>query len=530
MSDQRHTRSDAATTRLVAALLVCGTLARLVLSIVVEPGLDEAYALAVANLGQLSWFDHPPMTFWWVAAMRWLATPLFGPDVPAVVTRLPFVTAFTVTSWALHDLTRRLYGVRAGLWALVALTLAPFFLVSAGSWMVPDGPLVLGLALAARQLAILLFEAPDPARARRLWLGLGLALGFAGLAKYHAVLFAVAAFAFVVATPHRRLLASPWPWVAVVVALVTVSPVVVWNATNDWVSFAFQAGRRGGGGPSWIGFGRALLGQILYLAPWTAVATLVATAAALKHEARRDGPAAFLVAVAVLPIAIFTAVPLFGGDSLPHWQMPGWLFLIALLGRWIARAEETGPAAIPLWAKRLAIFSAALLTLAALAVGTLRVFPPSRDTVARFRLEPSIAEATSWTGLAQALEARGLLAVDAAGRKPIVVAFRWIEAARIGEALGSRAVVSVFDDDPRGFAFLADPAAFAGRDVVLIGRPDTFARGIAEQGPRFARIDAEPPIRVGLGGRPLVEIDVAVGRDLKTPPVLPYPKRAAPAR
>lgn len=530
MSDPRPTRPDAATTRLVAALLVGGTLARLILAIVVEPGLDEAYALAVANLRQLSWFDHPPMTFWWVGAMRWLAAPLFGPDVPAVVTRLPFVAAFTVTSWALFDLTRRLYGARAGLWALVALTLAPFFMVSAGSWMVPDGPLVLGLALAARQLAILLFEAPEPARARRLWLGLGLALGFAGLSKYHAVLFAVAAFAFVVATPHRRLLASPWPWLAVVVALVTVSPVVIWNAANDWVSFAFQAGRRGGGGPSWIGFGRALVGQIGYLAPWTALAALVATASALKSEARRDGPAAFLVALAVLPIVIFTAVPLFGGDSLPHWQMPGWLFLMPLLGRWIARAEETGPAAVPLWAGRFATLSAVLLALAALTVGALRLAPPSPETVARFRLEKPLAEATSWTGLAQALEARGLLSPDADGRAPIVVAFRWIEAARLGEVLGSRAIVSVFDDDPRGFAFLADPAAFAGRDVVLIGRPETFARGIAENAPRFARIDAEPPIRVGLGGRPLVEIDVAVGRSLATPPVLPYPKRGAPAR
>ncbi|MBV5266026.1 glycosyltransferase family 39 protein [Pinisolibacter aquiterrae] len=516
---------EAATARAAAALLVAGTLARLLLAVLVEPGLDEAYAMAVARVWQGSWFDHPPMTFWTVEAMRALAAPVAGPDPAAWILRLPFVLAFTATSWALWDLTRRLWGARAALWTLVALTLAPFFLVSAGSWLVPDGPLVLFLALSARALAILLFEAPDRPRERRLWLGLGLTLGLAGLSKYHAALFAVAALAFVVATPHRRRLASPWPWIAVALAVVVVSPVILWNAGNDWVSFAFQAGRGGGGGTNWIGFGRALLGQLAYLGPWTAIGALLAAGAALRADRRIDGPAAFLVALAVLPIVLFTAVPLLGGDSLPHWQMPGWLFLLPLLGRAIAQAETRAARRIPGLARLFARIAAGLLAVAALAVALLRIFPPTPEIVARFRLEKPLAEATSWTGLAAALDARGLLARDAAGRPPVVIAFRWMEAARLGEALGSRATVAVFDDDPRGFAFLSDPRSFLGRDLVLIGRPETFARGLAANAGRFAHIDAEAPIRVGLGGRPLVELDVALGRDLKTAPTLPYPKR-----
>lgn len=514
-----------ATPPVVFALLAVGAAARLALSVIVEPGLDEAYAIAVANLHQLSWFDHPPMTFWWVAAMRALATPLFGPDVPAWILRLPFVAAFTLTSWALFDLTRRLFGARAGLWALTALTLAPFFLLAAGSWLVPDGPLVLFLTLAARALAILLFERPEPARAGRLWLALGLFLGLAGLSKYHAALFAVAALVFVAATPHRRLLASPRPWIAVLLAGLVVSPVVIWNAENDWVSFLFQAGRGGGGRTNWVGFGRQILGQLGYLAPWTLIGAVVATVAALRAERRLDGPAGFLLALAILPIALFTVVPLLGGDGLPHWQMPGWLFLLPLLGRGIAAAEARGERRLPRLARGFALLAAGTLAVAAVVVAGLRLVPPSPEIVARFRLEKPLAEATSWTGLADALARRGLLAPDPQGCPPVVVAFRWIEAARIGEALGPRATVAVFDDDPRGFAFLSDPRDFVGRDLVLIGRPETFARGLSETIGRFVRIDEEPPIRVGLGGAPLVEIDVAVGRALRDPPRLPYPKR-----
>lgn len=511
--------------RSILGLLLFGTLARLALALVVEPGLDEAYAIAVANLRQLSWFDHPPMTFWWVASMRALTAPLFGDDVPALVLRLPFVAAFTVTSWALWDLTARRWSARAGWWALLALTLAPFFLVSAGTWLVPDGPLLLFLTLSARSLAILLFEAPEPARARLHWLMLGLFLGLAGLSKYHAALFAIAAFVFVLATPHRRRLASPWPWLAVALAGLVVTPVVIWNAENDWVSFLFQAARGGGGRVNWIGFGRQIVGQLAYLAPWTLVGAVLATIAALRADRSSSGPSAFLLALATLPIGLFTMVPLFGGDGLPHWQMPGWLFLLPLLGRILAEAEAGGRPALPRLAGRFATLAAALLAVAALAVTLLRLAPPTPATVARFHLERPLAEATSWTGLVPALEERGLLAPDATGRRPIVVGFGWMEAARLGEALGSRATVAVFGDDPRGFAFLSDPRAFVGRDLVLIGRPESFRRGLSDEASRFARIEPQTPIRVGLGGAPLVELDVAIGRNLRDPPRLPYPNR-----
>ncbi|NLH79299.1 MAG: hypothetical protein GX458_00430 [Phyllobacteriaceae bacterium] len=514
------------TLRRVVGLLAISTLARLALAAIVEPGQDEAYAMAVANLDQLSWFDHPPLTFWTVATMRALAAPLFGADVPAFVLRLPFVFAFTATSWALFDLTRRFWGATAGFWALLALTLAPFFLLSAGSWLVPDGPLLLFLALSARTLAILLFETPTPVRARVLWLTLGLTLGGAGLSKYHAVLFAVAALAFVAGGRRRGVLASPWPWAAVAIAAIVVAPVAIWNAENGWVSFLFQAGRGGGAGrPNWIGFAREILGQLAYLGPWTAIAAVLAAACGLRAERRIDGPAAFLVGLAALPIVLFTAVPLLGGAGLPHWQMPGWLFLLPLLGRAIAVAEAEGRVRIVRLARLVAGLAAALLVVAATAVLALRLAPPSPQTVARFGLERPLAEATSWTGLVRALDERGLLARDAAGRPPIVVAFRWTEAARLAEALGPRATVVVFGDDPRGFAFLSDPRTFFGRDVVLIGRPDTFAAALPATRRRFARIEEQPPIRVGLDGAPLVELDVAVGRDLRDPPVPPYPKR-----
>jgi 4-amino-4-deoxy-L-arabinose transferase-like glycosyltransferase len=512
---------EARNRRLALGLVAAGLLARLVLAGLLDPGLDEAYAIAVTRSWQLSWFDHPPMAFWWVAAMRAIARPFFSGEVPVFVLRLPFVLAFTATSWILADLTRRLWGATAALWALAALTLAPFFLVSAGSWLVPDGPLSLFLVLTARLLVEILFFAPTPARETRLWLAAGLALGLAGLSKYHAALFAVGVLGFFLATPHRRRLLAPAPWLAVAVAVAAASPPILWNAEHGWVSFLFQSKRGGGHGPSLLGLGRVILGQAAYLGPWTLVAALWAAVRSLRLDRTASGPTAFLVAIASPAIVLFTLVPLVGGDGLPHWQMPGWLFLLPLLGRAIA---ETGTRSARL-ARGFAGIAAALLAVAALLVAGLRLVPPSPQTVARLKIGGFLEESLSWRGLAEDLAARGLLAPGPDGSPPGVVAFRWIEAARLGEALGGRATVMVFDADPRGFAFQTDPAAFVGRDLLLIGRPKTFARGLEAVRPFFAGIETIAPIRVRLGDGTLFEASAAIGRDLLAPYPLPYPSR-----
>jgi 4-amino-4-deoxy-L-arabinose transferase-like glycosyltransferase len=510
-------------------LLTGSTLVRLVLAALLDAGVDEAYAMAVTPQWQLSWFDHPPMAFWWVKAMHDIATPLFGDAVPIFVLRLPFVLAFTVTSVVMFDLTRRLWGARAALWALVALTLAPFFLVSAGSWMVPDGPLLLFLVSTARLLVEILFlaPAPKPARERSLWLAAGFTLGLAGLSKYHAVLFALGALCFILGTCHRRRLFGVTPVLAILVAGVVASPVLIWNAEHGWVSFLFQSSRGlGSKGINGAGFGRAVVGQMAYLGPWTLIGAVAATVSLLRTNRILASPGAFLVALAVPSIFVFTVVPLWGGDALPHWQMPGWMFLLPILGLAISdiEARRRGDFLLP---RRFTIAAASLLALAIGAVTLFRIVPPSAATVARLGIGSFLQESVTWRDLVTGLVDRGLLAKRAELRqhRPLVATFRWIEAARIAEALGSRATVAVFGSDPRGFAFLADHADWLGRDVLLIGRPKNFTHDLDAVRPLFSGIDVQTPIAVKIGGVTLFEAQVAIGRSLLSTYPLPYPHR-----
>ncbi len=265
-------------TPLVLGLIAVSTIARLAFAAGMDYGVDEAYAVSVARQFQWSFFDHPAMALWTAGLME----TLFGSHAPHWLIRLPFVLAFSGTLYLVYLLGRRLFSPAAGLWGMILLAVAPFFFASAGSWIVPDGPVDLCLAGSAVLLARILFDDLTPEETAQTWLTLGLVFGLACLSKYHAFLFAAGAVLFIVATPHRRHLARPAPWVAGLIALIVVSPVIIWNASHGWISFAFQSGRsqvQGGLYP--VHILQMLAGAAAYLWPWTLILAAYALIRAL---------------------------------------------------------------------------------------------------------------------------------------------------------------------------------------------------------------------------------------------------------
>jgi hypothetical protein len=322
---------------------------------------------------------------------------------------------------------------------------------------------------------------------------------------------------------------KPAAWGAVILAGFVVLPVLIWNVQYDWVSFQFQSSRGlGSGGTNWSALARSVVGQMAYLGPWTLVAALAATISMPSARWTSAGPAAFLAALGLPSIILFTAVPLWGGDALPHWQMPGWLFLLPILGHAIA-SREARRRQPHRTARIFAVTAAAVLAVAIVAVALFRYAPPSSALIARLGLNTFLEESVTWRGLADNLFERGLLPaptpVVTSQDRPLVVAFHWMEASRLAEALGSRATVLVLGNDPRGFAFLADQAAWIGRDVLFVGRPRTFARNLRSARAHFTRIDRQPPVSVQIGDEILFKAEVAIGRNLISPYPLPYPRR-----
>src|SRR5271165_1392530 len=314
----------------LAATIVAGFLiARLIFAYLLGPGIDESYTLAIARNLSLSYFDHPPL-HQWIAHFAVLA---LGEGLAA---RLPFIILFAATGWVVYRLTRDLFGKRAATIALFSLNVTPFFFASAGSWIVPDGPLLFGLAVASWALARLFFATPsDRAAVWGLWLLAGVGFGIAGLSKYSGALSVAGLAAFVfLQSRQRRWLGHPAPYVAAAVALAMIAPVFLWNAEHGWASFQFQGGRGSpGNGLMPVQVLAMALGEVAYLSPWVFVPLVAGLAAALRRPC--DERRIFLLCLALPPIFIFTLTPLWGARGLPHWAMPGWFFAFPLMGAWL---------------------------------------------------------------------------------------------------------------------------------------------------------------------------------------------------
>jgi 4-amino-4-deoxy-L-arabinose transferase-like glycosyltransferase len=498
-------RSPASAERVVLLIIAAFTALRLVLSAVVGLGVDEAYSMSVARDLELSYFDHPPLQYW----IAHLVMPLLG-DGRGV--RLPFIALFAGSSWLLYRLTQVLFGVRAGVIAVLALNVSGFFSVAVGGWMLPDGPLVFALLGAALALARLLFEdAGAGTRALGLWLQTGVWLGAALLAKYHAVLFAVGLLLFLVSVRSRRqLLGGPGPWLSALAALVIATPVLVWNSHHQWASFAYQLGRGEGSGlhPEYVVAN--ILGQAIWILPWIFVPLALA-----GWRALRSGPTAerswFCVCLALPSVALFSLVPLFGHLGLPHWQMPGWLMLYPVLGDYGARCvpparlRRFGMACVAL----VVVLGGLLATQAATGIG--RTLTPWLFT----RGDPTL-DALEWSQLPPELAARGLMRPGT-----FLITSSWIYAGKIDQAFHGRVPIVVFGNNPKQYAVRYRPQSLVGRDALVAAPADSMAGVLQGLRPYFDSVEEQPPVTLGRGGLREIELRLVLAHRLRTE--LPVP-------
>ena len=217
-------------------IFLCGlaliTFARLVVADHLELHFDEAYYWYWAQNLQLSYYDHPPMVAWLIRA----GTAIAG-DSELGVRFIGQVATF-VASWLIFDAAERIYGDRAAL--LAGFAMQATLLLGAGSiLMTPDAPLMFFLSVMIWALLRLCLEP------RWYWWPIaGIAGGLAMLSKYTAALAALSVLLWLLTSPKvRRWIMTPWPWIALILAILCFSPVLIWNDQNGWISFGKQGGR-----------------------------------------------------------------------------------------------------------------------------------------------------------------------------------------------------------------------------------------------------------------------------------------------
>ncbi|SDF12137.1 glycosyltransferase family 39 protein [Sporomusa acidovorans] len=499
-------------------ILIAGLLLRLVLGAGIGLGVDESYVTAVARQFSLSYFDHPPLHLWLI----WLTTHITGSE-NTLILRLPFILLFSGTTWLMYRLTARLFGEWPGVWAALLLSVSAVFGLSSGSWVLPDGPLLFCMMVVVYLLSSLFFSPGQGRQSLWIWLAAGFFLGLGLLSKYHAALLVFGLFIYLLTSRNRRrVLVTAGPYLAVIVAFIIFSPVLIWNYQHNWVSFVFQGSR---GAVSGFYPGKLvanIAGQAIWVLPWIWLPLIwqfikgITLGPSWSRFNDFQDKRWFLCCLASGPILLFTVATLWGAQGLFHWQAPGYLLVFPLLGQAVNGWLRFGRRSVRIWL-RFSVVS--FLVLAAIlgthtASGWIKTVRP--DWFAQG--DPSW-EALNWMSLPGDLSGQGLL--GGALKVDFLVARHWIDAGKIDYAMGGSLPLLCLTEEPHHFAFMHNPADFRGKDALIIGR-SSMSGTPGALAPNFDKIDYQGTIPIYRMGHPEFAVTVFYGQNFKGFYPLPY--------
>lgn len=327
-----------------AAILVtlAFTLPRLILGWALPLVDDEAYYHMWSTLPGLGTYDHPPMVSFMIAS----GTALLGRTELAV--RLFAILAVSAASLVVADTARRVAQSRDGDGPEAALRAALIFNVT---WLLlivfatPDAASVLFWAIAL-WAALRAMDRPSLAW----WLIAGAAAGLGVFSKFTDLFLCLGVVLWLFGSGEgRRQARGPGPWVAALMALLVLAPLIWWNATHGWIGLERQFGRVTPDAFDWQQPLIYLAGAVLYLSPfaliwaWSgwremgrgrallAFTTLPMPIYLFVHSTQHDAPANWLLPLAA-PLAILAAQA-----PVSRWHARFWPLMWGALG-WIVLA------------------------------------------------------------------------------------------------------------------------------------------------------------------------------------------------
>lgn len=286
---------------------------------------DEAYYWLWSKNLQSGYFDHPFMVALWIrlGTILWrdgfFGIRFLGPLAAAIGTALLFKTALRIYA---GDKKRAIYAA----FLLNGTIMFGFGMVI----MTPDTPLLFFTILSLWGLVESL-EASTTRKRVFWWSFTGLSLGLAFDSKYTAC-FLVAGIGLYVLLQKRDLLRQVSFWLGVLVASLTISPILIWNAHYQWVGLLKQGSRIGDWHPerAFTYVGELLGGQIGLATPLVA---LVCFTGFLK--ARKKIPLLFWL---ILPGLVILLLHACGGRVQANW--PAVLYpAFVLAGAFIMKAR-----------------------------------------------------------------------------------------------------------------------------------------------------------------------------------------------
>lgn len=194
---------------------------------------QDAYYYLYSQHLDLSYFDHPPL----IAYFLRIFTFVFGPTLFALRATAFCITSFTLAGF--YMLSKKILSPGQA-WPALLILFSTFLITDSSLLATPDVPLLFFWIFSL----ICIYNAIIEDR-RSYWALSGLMMGLAFDSKYTAIFLWVGLILFLLLVKqYRKYLWSGHILLAILLFLVTISPVIIWNIQHDFASFRFQTGDR----------------------------------------------------------------------------------------------------------------------------------------------------------------------------------------------------------------------------------------------------------------------------------------------
>jgi hypothetical protein len=309
----------------ILSLIVVATIIRCIIALTIELGNDEVYYITYARHLQWNYFDHPPM----VALLIKLTT-LNLELTNDFFIRLGPIFLGAVNTYLIYAITKKIKNEKSGLIAALLFTSSIYSSIIAGIFIMPDAPQLFFWIGSLYFLANIISSREGSKTENKNLLLFGICTGLCIMSKVHGI-FLWFGFGLYIVFYDRKKLSNLYLYLAVLLSVLLILPILFWNIDNDYITYTFHSNRvtidRGININSFL---RELLGGAMYNNPINYYLIGTALVAAWKNKINLKVAYTRLLLLQSLPlILILLSVSLFR-DTLPHWSGPGFTALIIL--------------------------------------------------------------------------------------------------------------------------------------------------------------------------------------------------------
>ncbi|WP_310418840.1 glycosyltransferase family 39 protein [Chamaesiphon sp. OTE_8_metabat_110] len=471
--------------RAAIIILLAGFLVRLVISILFHPGFDEAYYYLYTLHPDWSYFDHPPLVALTTGFGIWLT----GGQVSQFTIRIGTLLLYTGSLIFLYLAALRLYTLQIAINTLAIASAIPIFQIAFGILNTPDAPLLFFWALSLWLATQEFFDCRVYQPSFRLTL-ICLTVGLACMGKYHGFILGLGLVGFCLChESYRRAFSSKWFWMGIPIFLLTISPLLIWNISHNWISFQFQSQRAvPSGGYQLERLVIALFVEMLYLFPTFGFPLLWAITRMTIQQIRNFDWRRFssdrsfgnewdldkrgLILWLSLPLILGFTLMSGYQQILPGWKMPGYWTATILLAERVVISRRYANARIPyrwFFCSVAVILLLLSIALSHVAFGTFQTPGATIYGLMPIKSDPS-TQLFDVRQLRQGFIDNPKLNI-ALKKADFVFTNRYYSGGQIAMAIEPvfHKPLTCFDADLRGFAFWSSPKQWLGKNAIYLG-------------------------------------------------------------